>query len=407
MIARLHRGARTAFPLLVLIAGCGGGGQTSNSSAVVPVTAVATATPAATSTSSTAAKPTASATATATATAGASVTGNVVDLDTNAAIAGASVTVTGAAGATQTTSAGSGAFAFAAQPNALVAIGVTAPGYAPSLQGYTVAGTVVRPVKLVAIRAEIAAWLTLVNSDRAANGAPPLALSNELTIAARAQAVDEDRAGYIAHWNTAGQSADDQCLVSATMVCAQNGAGGFASTTAAEAAFLAERANCPGGVAAGCTYAENTGHFINLVTSNGNVGLGASHVNANAYTQDFAIVPTAVTDPTLAGSGKTGQPISITFRALASGTYYANWFWTTCPWMPFSAAALAAASPASPYAAGCTANAPAAAGLSITRSASDAALYTVTGTPPVAGTYSIGLAASAGWAALAVVNVPN
>ena len=410
MIFRSRRACAWSTALLLLLIGCGGGGGgggTSGSngpSSIVP--AAPTSTPGAVAVAATA-TPSASPSSGATVSAAVSVTGNVADLDSGAPIAGASITTTDAGGTSSTLSAANGSFAFPSHANALVAITASAPGYAQSVQGYTVTGAGIRAIKLVAIGAEIAAWLTLVNADRAANGnAAPLVLNNELTIAARAQARDENTAGYLAHWNTAGQSATDQCILAGALACAQNDGIGFASATAAEAAFIAEKANCPGGIVATCPFAENTGHLINIVTSSGAVGLGASHANANAYTQDFALAPAAVTDPAVANAaGTAGQPVAIVFRTLTSGTYFANAFATTCPWTPFNAAALSAAAPGSPYPAGCTTSAPSAAGVTLVRNATDGALYTASFTPAQTGTYSIGLATSAGWAALAVVNV--
>jgi uncharacterized protein YkwD len=309
-----------------------------------------------------------------------------------------------------TQASANGAFSFGAPPSALVAISASAPGYISSLNGYTTpaASGTIRPITLVPLTSELSGWLALVNSDRAANGAAPVTLDGELTIAALAQALDQDTYGYAGHWNHLGQSAEVQCSLAGTLFCAQNGGGGgFPTYQAVEAAYVAEKANCPGGVATGCPYAENTGHFINLTGGYTIIGLGAAHVGGgNGYTQNFAISRGAVFDPTALPTGKSGAPVSVAFRLTTATGVFANIiFESACPWQTFTAAQLAATSPGSPYPGSCSAGV--APPVTLAPLATDRTVYVATFTPLVPGVYLIGLADAAGWVASAPINVPN
>lgn len=126
------------------------------------------------------------------------------------------------------------------------------------------------------------AWLAGINHDRAYVGTPavttPLAFDSVTLETARYWAEEEASVGFFAH----------QCPSSATSCVgfwlwatehhslpdSQNIAFFFSDWTVAEAQFMAEQANCPGGNWQTCTSAENTGHYIDIMSASNWAGVG-------------------------------------------------------------------------------------------------------------------------------------
>lgn len=150
------------------------------------------------------------------------------------------------------------------------------------------AGTNVLPqdlTLLAAVTPDEDAYLRGLNADRAAFGAAPLVLDETMLESARYWAHFMATTGYFAHCIpaascTPGATATPppsygvQDLTPATRDAyfhdtfgtdGENIAAGFATWQAAEAAMMAERANCPGGSSRGCPLNERTAHFLNIV----------------------------------------------------------------------------------------------------------------------------------------------
>lgn len=130
------------------------------------------------------------------------------------------------------------------------------------------------------------AWLASINHDRATIGTPvetnPLTLDSVTMETARYWAGQMASYGFYAHQCATGDTACQAFWLFETqnhsLPSSQNIDYGGAETTYqnAESAFMAEVASCPGGAWMTCTYAENTGHFINIMSATYWAGLGTA-----------------------------------------------------------------------------------------------------------------------------------
>ena len=166
-------------------------------------------------------------------------------------------------------------------------IAVSAEGYPTYNDAIQVpGGATSRTVKLISITPSLASWLTLVNSDRKANGADPLALDNGLMVAAWDHAVDLGVQGYTAHFDPHGFGPTTRSLMLGSMVIsAENLAFGQATYTAAEAAFMAERLMLPHQEPSDCaTSYDLADHYCDLITTSHNLlGLAITDVPGSPY----------------------------------------------------------------------------------------------------------------------------
>ena len=148
-----------------------------------------------------------------------------------------------------------------------------------------------------------AAWLAQINSDRMTIGNPVqpgnLTFDSATLETARFWANEMATQGFYAHQCPA---TDTMCKAfwlyetqAHSLPSSQNIAFGFANGIAAEAAFTAEVANCPGGNWQKCTYAENTGHYINIMSATYWAGVG-SVTGLNPNTQSGNTTPFYVED---------------------------------------------------------------------------------------------------------------
>lgn len=179
-----------------------------------------------------------------------------MDYFTAQAVGSASVSIDGAA-ATRGLSAG------------LHTLVVTAPGYATFNGAIQIPGGASnRTVKLFPVSPSMAAWLTQINADRAANGASAVQLDDMLTIAAYNHAVDEATQGYFAHFDPQGFSPNTRSLLLGSMMQGlEDIAAGFPTWAGAETAMMGERTALPHQDAADCqtTSEDLAGHYCNIV----------------------------------------------------------------------------------------------------------------------------------------------
>jgi hypothetical protein len=165
---------------------------------------------------------------------------------------------------------------------------VSAAGYATYRNAIQVPGGATRRVvTLVPLTPSITGWLSLVNSDRMANGgAPPLQLDSSLMIAAWDHAVDMGVQGYFAHWDPHGFSPQTRSLMLGSMiVSAENIAANYATYTLAEQAFMAEKAKLPNQSPSDCaTSYDLAGHYCDLITTSHNLlGVALAQVPGSPY----------------------------------------------------------------------------------------------------------------------------
>ncbi len=128
------------------------------------------------------------------------------------------------------------------------------------------------------------AWLVKLNSDRATIGIPsvttPLTLDSITLETARYWAVQMAKYGFYKHQCGTGAVGCQEFWLYETqhhsMPSSQNIDYGGGTTTFidAEAQFMAEIANCPGGNWTTCPFAENTGHYTNMMGASYWVGFG-------------------------------------------------------------------------------------------------------------------------------------
>jgi uncharacterized protein YkwD len=248
--------------------------------------------------------PTPQATATASTTPAADVAGTAVDDTSGQPIVGASVSV---GGATATTGA-DGSFDVKNVPASSAAVsfaylGAGYPVYANAqwveiaandghavfhaIRSIAPSGTTnLGNVAIAQPSATDIAWLAQINSDRATRGVPavnsPLAFESVTLQTARYWAGEMASLGFFAH---TCPSATPSCtefwlyetqrggLPSAQNIDLQPANG---SWQAAEGAFMAETANCPGANWQTCPFAETTGHYINIMEAANWAGVGSS-----------------------------------------------------------------------------------------------------------------------------------
>ncbi len=241
---------------------------------------------------------------------GITLTGSVVAKENESAIAGATVVMshTVIVGATPpaaapsdgaiatTTSVGSYSLALLAQGSypSRFYLEVFSPGKPTEHAILTVAGAGANAapmVGLTSLSSDEAAWLALVNADRAKWSAPPLVFDETAEEVARLWAA------FLAtgHYEHTCAPSDVGCPDKAAYEAAAHadypslgeniGAnappGSYADT---EAQFMSESANCPQPVnVATCPYTETTGHFLNIVNTTATwVGL-AEALNGKSY----------------------------------------------------------------------------------------------------------------------------
>ena len=201
----------------------------------------------------------------------------VVDYFTGNAVAGTSAKVDGA-------SATLPCFTLA---NGVHPLQITASGYATYNGAIQVpGGAMTRTVQLFPVTASASAWLTLVNSDRLANGAGPVQIDSGLMIAGWNHVVDMGKQGYFAHFDPNGFAPTTRSLLlGSMMMSAENLAAGDKTYADAEAAFMGEKNSLPNKAPGDCTADYNAaGHYCDLITASHNwVGFGMAHVPGAPY----------------------------------------------------------------------------------------------------------------------------
>jgi hypothetical protein len=170
-------------------------------------------------------------------------------------------------------------------------IAITAPGYATHNDAIQVpGGATSRTVELVPVTPSLAKWLTLVNSDRMANGAGPLQLDNGLMMAAWDHAVDMGVQAYFAHFDPHGFAPTTRSLMLGSMVIgAEDIAVGQSSYVQAEASFMAERLKLPHQSPSDCaTDYDLADHYCDIITASHNwLGLAIADVPGSPYKTYF------------------------------------------------------------------------------------------------------------------------
>jgi Cysteine-rich secretory protein family len=197
-------------------------------------------------------------------------------IDASATVDGAS---TGAALPCLTVAPGVHPFAIAASGYATFNDAIQVPGGATS-----------RTVQLVPVTPSLASWLTLVNSDRMANGAGPLQLDNGLMMAAWDHAVDMGVHAYFAHFDPHGFAPTTRSLMLGSMViAAEDIAVGQPTYVQAEASFMAERLKLPHQSPSDCATDYNLAdHYCDIITPSHNwLGLGIADVPGSPYKTYF------------------------------------------------------------------------------------------------------------------------
>jgi hypothetical protein len=146
------------------------------------------------------------------------------------------------------------------------------------------------------------AWLDQINSDRATVGVPrvenPLTFDSITLQTARYWAGQMEAGDFFAHTCPAAVAGciefwlfeTQRGSVPSAQNISQQGPGG--SWQAAESAFMAETANCPGADWQTCSYGETTGHYINIMAAAGWAGVGAAQTlvapSAEYYAENFS-----------------------------------------------------------------------------------------------------------------------
>jgi hypothetical protein len=142
------------------------------------------------------------------------------------------------------------------------------------------------------------AWLKQIESDRATLGVPPvqspLVFDSVTLQTARYWAGQMQSGDFFAHTCPAAPTTCIQFWLYETqhgsVPSAQNISeqGSNGSWQAAEGAFMAETANCPGGNWQTCAYTETTGHYINIMEAANWAGVGSAQSAAAPFTQYYA-----------------------------------------------------------------------------------------------------------------------
>jgi hypothetical protein len=204
-----------------------------------------------------------------------------VDYFTGAPIAGATATVD-SAGATL--------------PCLTLATGVhpllvTATGYAAYNGAIQVpGGAMSRTVSLFPMTPSLTAWLALVNTDRAANGAGPVQIDSGLMISGWNHVVDMGKQGYFAHFDTNGFAPTTRSvLLGSMMMGVENAAAGQKTYADAETSFMGEKSALPNQTASDCKNNYNlAGHYCDLITVSHNwIGFGLAKVPGSKYSEYY------------------------------------------------------------------------------------------------------------------------
>ncbi|HEY6459124.1 MAG TPA: CAP domain-containing protein [Polyangiaceae bacterium] len=188
-------------------------------------------------------------------------------------------------------SAGSGSSFCLAVGTGLHPVTIGASGYATyngaiQLPG----GATKRSVRLFPVGPSLAGWLALVNSDRQANGSPPVQLDDGLTIAAWDHAVDMGTQNYFAHFDPHGFAPTTRSLLLGSMLIgAESCAAGATTYQEAESEFMAEKSSLPNQSPSDCAQDDSlAGHYCNLVWASHNwVGLAIVDVPGSTYETYF------------------------------------------------------------------------------------------------------------------------
>ncbi len=197
-----------------------------------------------------------------------------------------------------------------------------------------VAGKNALPTQLMAaVTSDEAAWLTQVNADRAANGSAPLVFDEALLESGRYWANFMATTGYFNHCIPASScggpsatpppGAAPQDATPATRDAyfnayfggwGENIAAGFPTWAAAESAFMAEKANCPGDTATGCPFTESTGHFLNIVDPSylwAGLGEGLNGAGyGDYYDQEFATPGSSMASSSSLPNERMARPLT-------------------------------------------------------------------------------------------------
>jgi hypothetical protein len=144
-------------------------------------------------------------------------------------------------------------------------------------------------------------WLNQINSDRATLGVPavtsPLIFDSITLQTARYWAVQMESGDFFAHTCPAEPTTcvafwlyeTQRGSVPSAQNISEQGSNG--SWQAAEAAFMAETANCPSSDWQTCPYTETTGHYINIMEAANWAGVGSAQTAApivQYYAENFS-----------------------------------------------------------------------------------------------------------------------
>jgi uncharacterized protein YkwD len=204
-----------------------------------------------------------------------------VDYFTGAPIAGATATVDGAGATLPCLTLATGV-----HPLLVNATGYAAYNGAIQVPG----GATSRTVSLFPLTPSLSAWLTLVNSDRAANGAGPVQIDSGLMISGWNHVVDMGTQKYFAHFDTNGFAPTTRSVLLGSMIMGvENAAAGQKTYAAAETSFMSEKASLPNQAASDCAANYDlAGHYCDLITTSHNwVGFGLANVPGSPYTHYY------------------------------------------------------------------------------------------------------------------------
>jgi hypothetical protein len=142
-------------------------------------------------------------------------------------------------------------------------------------------------LQVAQLSADERAWLVDINTQRATVAYPTSFANLDIDEYAEEQARAE-AAAIVAGTDPYGDPTEEMFasdyMAEAGSMYVAGGAADLVGTASAylsaDAAWFAEKANCPNGSWQGCPFADNTGHYINLAqTTNVWIGLGESTVS--------------------------------------------------------------------------------------------------------------------------------
>jgi hypothetical protein len=246
---------------------------------------------------------------------------SVVDYFTGAAIPNVTATLDGT-----NISGPTGTVTLPALTTGLHTLAVTANNYATYNNAIQVpGGTTTRTIPLFPVSSALSGWLAQINTDRAANGAGPVALDDGLTIAAFDHAADMGVQGYFAHFDPIGYAPTTRSLLLGAMLeGAENLADGYSNWTAAEAAFMAEKSQLPNQSPADCAQFDSlAGHYCNIVSGPHNwVGIAIAQVSGGTvnYDQEFGDLYGYYDTTVTPAAPAVGTSTSVAFAAANGAT---------------------------------------------------------------------------------------